>query len=427
MFSFFIVFASSSFAFVERKGLAKQDQNSFPSFHVPTVSFKMNSDMNWDGPERSLSELQTMAMSWASENLQLAEGSDDKVLISRAFTDSRTGLHHCYMLKESQGLEIVNSVAQLTMTNTGSMVTNSHSWVKTDSSTASLVKRDSGVDCTDAIKSIAKNLKESVDDATMSKWKMAADNSTKTLDGVDFTAGTVLCKEKLYQTPNNLVHVLDMTVPTPTQYLNVMVDKATGKIVGANDWTSHISFTPSGRLLKRHEPAPRLQKRASKSSPSFRALQLGALDPRTVSPSLITDPIDFSVSPNGWTDRGQTIGNNAIATDNSANQKDVNRIVRNGRQVSSSNFNFDFQVDDANQQPSAYTSAAITNAFFLTNRFHDVMAQYGFDEKSGNFQQTNSQGGKGSDPVVALVHDGSGKNNGMLLLSNTYTNQLCTH
>ena len=48
--------------------------------------------------------------------------------------------------------------------------------------------------------------------------------------------------------------------------------------------------------------------------------------------------------------------------------------------------------------------AAITNAFYLSNIFHDIAYQYGFDEVSGNFQENNfGNGGAGSDGINANV------------------------
>ena len=41
-----------------------------------------------------------------------------------------------------------------------------------------------------------------------------------------------------------------------------------------------------------------------------------------------------------------------------------------------------------------------------------LMTRYGFDEKSGNFQQSNfGRGGRENDAVIANAQDGSGFNN----------------
>lgn len=43
---------------------------------------------------------------------------------------------------------------------------------------------------------------------------------------------------------------------------------------------------------------------------------------------------------------------------------------------------------------------------------HDILYQFGFDEKAGNFQQNNyNKGGTGADQVLAEAQDGSGTNN----------------
>src|SRR5690606_24731981 len=49
---------------------------------------------------------------------------------------------------------------------------------------------------------------------------------------------------------------------------------------------------------------------------------------------------------------------------------------------------------------------------YTCNMLHDVLYHYGFDEQSGNFQETNYTGqGDGFDAVYAQAQDGSGTNN----------------
>lgn len=71
------------------------------------------------------------------------------------------------------------------------------------------------------------------------------------------------------------------------------------------------------------------------------------------------------------------------------------------------NYSTDFSVT-----PDNYQDAAITNLFYWNNLIHDVIYPYGFDEASGNFQETNvSNQGIGSDAVQADAQDGTGFNN----------------
>ena len=57
--------------------------------------------------------------------------------------------------------------------------------------------------------------------------------------------------------------------------------------------------------------------------------------------------------------------------------------------------------------------ASVTDLFYWTNLFHDVLYRHGFDEAAGNFQVNNyGHGGLGGDPVRAEAQDGSGTNGG---------------
>ncbi|KAI8899486.1 peptidase M36 [Globomyces pollinis-pini] len=166
---------------------------------------------------------------------------------------------------------------------------------------------------------------------------------------------------------------------------------------------SHISFDSDGNLHKR-------QARSVK----YRITPFTGKDPKSSDRQLLVNPIDTFSSPNGW--HGQsavTIGNNVIATENSANVKGTRAILNNGQNArGTDDFTFDFAIDDKNQVPLDYTFASITNVFVLTNRFHDLFYRYGFTESAGNFQQNNfGKGGRDRDPVLAVVHDGSGRNN----------------
>jgi PKD repeat protein len=73
--------------------------------------------------------------------------------------------------------------------------------------------------------------------------------------------------------------------------------------------------------------------------------------------------------------------------------------------------NFDFPINFS-QAPSTYLDASLTNLFYVNNFAHDLLYHYGFDEPSGNFQQTNYSGaGAGNDYVLAECQDGGGTNN----------------
>jgi hypothetical protein len=118
---------------------------------------------------------------------------------------------------------------------------------------------------------------------------------------------------------------------------------------------------------------------------------------------------------NGWHNDGMvdyttTRGNNVWT------QEDNNGNDSVGVSPISANLVFDFPYTQALASASANQNAAITNLFYWNNLMHDVLWKYGFDEPSGNFQNSNlDRGGAGNDYVFADAQDGGGINNANFL------------
>jgi uncharacterized repeat protein (TIGR01451 family) len=186
--------------------------------------------------------------------------------------------------------------------------------------------------------------------------------------------------------------------------------------------------------------------------------QFNPIAPTIVSMHTAYDPV---ASPNGWIDdcpaggctasQTQTLGNNVLACVDQASPTNVcdtgaaTVLDGNGRPTGNPDANGrnrdflgttprDFQTGflpppqsaanpDAGQTATGDGSsgtAAIdqfrrgvtTHLFYSLNWYHDKLYELGFDEASGNFQQTNFSGmGVGNDRVLADVDDGSGTNN----------------
>ena len=116
-------------------------------------------------------------------------------------------------------------------------------------------------------------------------------------------------------------------------------------------------------------------------------------------------------SPSGWVGTARTtVGNNAVAcTDLNANNNCAGGNETQPVADASNTFTFPFTPTTA---PSTYRPAAVANAFWLVNDFHDRTYAYGFDEASRNFQTSNfGKGGAQADEVQVDVQDGSGTNN----------------
>ncbi|KAH8984003.1 metalloprotease [Lactarius hatsudake] len=122
-----------------------------------------------------------------------------------------------------------------------------------------------------------------------------------------------------------------------------------------------------------------------------------------------TDPQNLNVSPNGWhqeftSTTNSTDGNNVIAYTGSG--------LETTAVETSPDLNFNY-VTDFTQDPiiGTNTPAAITNAFFVVNCFHDFAYMYGFTEATFNFQSNNfNKGGEEYDRIAVSVQDTEGIN-----------------
>ena len=117
-----------------------------------------------------------------------------------------------------------------------------------------------------------------------------------------------------------------------------------------------------------------------------------------------------ALSPNGWVGTARnTGGNNAVAA---TDLNGDNTVGANETQpVADANNSFDFPYS-ATQSASNFRAAAVANAFFLVNDYHDRTYALGFTEASRNFQTNNfGKGGAQNDAVNVDAQDGSGTNN----------------
>jgi hypothetical protein len=83
------------------------------------------------------------------------------------------------------------------------------------------------------------------------------------------------------------------------------------------------------------------------------------------------------------------------------------------RATTSSDHSFDYAVvADTDPSTASNQAGAIVNLFFINNWLHDWWYDHGFDEASGNAQNSNyDRGGEEGDPIKAQGQDGSGRNN----------------
>ena len=149
---------------------------------------------------------------------------------------------------------------------------------------------------------------------------------------------------------------------------------------------------------------------------SYRVFPLPVASPDHGPRVLLTDPSDADASPFGWHDTNGAVGadytilrgNNVQVYVDANNDNAPDGAGPDG----GSGLVFDYAAAPGSVPPSAYADALATNAFYLGNRFHDILWHHGFAEADGNFQENNyGRGGLGGDAVVIEIRKGGQVNN----------------
>lgn len=210
---------------------------------------------------------------------------------------------------------------------------------------------------------------------------------------------------------------------------NVSVDAETGKILWSYDYVIRHEFDAPAGAEAAQDGVRKLVQPEHAFGPgtdgaTYRVLALPVASPNDGPATLVTNPSLPSASPYGWHDTDGLPGAESTLTQgNNVNAawdpvSDPLGVVNTGQLVPAfhaeggSSLTFDYTFDHA-LPPQTYKDAAVTNLFYWNNLIHDVFYGYGFDERSGNFQENNY--GKwpigAGDSVNADAQDGGGVNN----------------
>ncbi len=278
-----------------------------------------------------------------------------------------------------------------------------------------------------------------------------------------YTAGPITARKTLFPlAPGLLVPAWSLVAFTNGQQdWYAIVDAETGDLLWRKGIRAYASahdarfrvYVQADGVTPADSPAPQ--------SPTTAIPGAGTQYPE-IAPSIVSmhTAMDAIASPNGWIDdcpgggctanETQTLGNNALVcldragTANVCDTDAASVLDGNGRPTGNPDSNGrnrdflgaaprDFETgflpapqggnpeagQTATGDGSSGTNAldqfrrgALTHLFYLTNWYHDKLYRLGFDEASGNFQQTNFSGqGLGNDRVLGDAQDASGVNN----------------
>ncbi|WVR04708.1 hypothetical protein IAU60_001719 [Kwoniella sp. DSM 27419] len=217
------------------------------------------------------------------------------------------------------------------------------------------------------------------------------------------------------------------------------VDVKSGELLRIVDWATDYDF--ESRPATKSDPVEIKKGGGQKPLPSppkhikpysYQVFPWGVNDPSVGNLTIETEPWDKVASPLGWhkfptksnpfdtkipgqkvnhnyTEFTTTAGNNVYAHEDWEGR---NNFLLNYRPVNESNiFVYDYGEPDG-LAPKEYIDQVVTQLFYTSNKYHDLLHRLGFDELSGNFQVENfGLGGRGGDPVICNAQDGSGYNN----------------
>lgn len=237
----------------------------------------------------------------------------------------------------------------------------------------------------------------------------------------DLSVETIPVKKMYILTVNDKLRIAwDLSILTKSEnhWWSVSIDAITSEILEINDWMLTCNFDHNHANDRNHSIASNYNEAETLSitddGSQYRAYPLGVESPNHGDRALLSEPADPNASPFGWHDIDGisgadftiTRGNNVLASED----RDDNNIPGFSPD-GGTDLIFDFPYEPG-ALPTENQEAAITNLFVWNNYNHDFWYSYGFDEASGNFQETNYTGlGIGSDFVIADAQDGSGLNN----------------
>ncbi len=334
-----------------------------------------------------------------------------------------SGIQHIYYRQTLNGIEINGTESSIHLLANGKVVSKSNKFIKNTSqkiagpSTPSLT-------AVQAVQAAATQFNYSIS-KPLATIEGARGVERKTLLSDGGISLSPIPAKLMYaiNEMNELVLTWDISIQEKSQqdWWSLKVDANTGTIANKANWMVsceiHHDHSDDVKQLNFNSnlydiPNYNEQKNTAElgCTECYEVIALPLESPYYGARTIVNQPANLTASPFGWHDTNGVAG--AEFTTTRGNNANAYEDGNNSGYQPNAGSNLDFigypfsQIyTNANQ----YEDAAITNLFYMSNVFHDIMYIYGFDEVSGNFQENNyNNGGAGSDSVNAEAQDGSG-------------------
>ncbi|MBD2702213.1 M36 family metallopeptidase [Spirosoma sp. BT702] len=385
---------------------------------------------------------------------QLTPPDIDGLLLSSAYKSPTTGWYHVYFNQAYQSVEVYNRMMNVVLMDKQVSYTN-HNFIAGIDRIAKTGTSKSMISPVVALQKAAANVglastnllpiqelaTAKLADGTLTKAVYSLTNLSNEKINVKlyWLPVTTFTVEKKQTAINKLALTWQVRFLTKDgkHGWNIHVDATSGEILQKKDAIISCNFGTSTHLAAPHECVDGTQPDGAKyfgiqkKSGAFTGNGYTVFDypiegptfgPRTESVMPYARFAPAGVGPgttNGWHDDGVTSytttrGNNVYA------QEDIDDNDQPGASPQSATLDFTYPYTFGLNTAVGNRDAAITNLFYWNNLIHDVLWKFGFDEPSGNFQNSNIQGlgGLGNDYVIADVQDGGGTNNANFFTDN---------
>jgi extracellular elastinolytic metalloproteinase len=352
--------------------------------------------------------------------------------ISSAYTDDATGVSLVYAQQTYKGVDVFNSIQTYAFKNdklvsaAGNRIAGIDKIVNTKTGKAGLTPAD-------AVDATATHLKLA---APASPAPLSQVKGTGKFDFGDLNISSVNVKSQLIWLLNetgtgaSLAWQVEIQPKGVSDYWLVNVDASRGTVINKINLNLDCKWGDP-QMIQRNENNhagidmvdDNPEAAAAIGSSKYRVIPFPAESPGHPggAPSLQTNPWEVAGATNrattlkwnsnGNTDFDSTRGNNVLAQEDANGNNGLGMGAHSSQPLPDLVFNYKPKVDKEPTIP-VNRNFAITNLFYWNNIMHDIAYQYGFNEKSGNFQANNlGRGGAANDFVFADAQDGSGTDN----------------
>lgn len=377
---------------------------------------------------------------------QVTKADVSNMYLSDQVFTKHNGVNHIYLMQSHAGIEVYNAILTVNILPNGevfhvassSLIPNISELVNTTSPNLSAYQ---------AIEAAANHLNLTIDSPLKIKEKEG--HNFHVYEGGSISNSDIKVKlryQPVYSVARkgqerkiesiNLAWDLAIDQKDKSDYWSMRVDALTGKVLNQNNYTVYCNFDHKdnhthGKACQNHEISPTTDIRPTVTevlaqnnmtieenmlmNGTYNVFPFPLESPSHGDQEIVTDVHSLEYSPFGWHDTDGvegaeytiTRGNNVHSyLDENASNSSSGDEPDGGEDL-----NFDFSFDPL-LEPADAKDLAVTQLFYSNNAVHDFYANYGFDEVSGNFQETNyTSFGIGGDYVHAEAQDGFGLNN----------------